>query len=254
MEGVKFCGALSAAEQTSVLPPDGRTELGPVAVIECVQQIPCNPCEKACPFGAIEVGEDITALPLLNREKCRGCGICLSKCPGLAIFLVDASLPGDEALVAMPYEYLPLPEPGAQVEATDREGRFVVTATVKKVDSGAQREGTTIVTLAVPKKHLHDVRGFRLSVTSESLLCRCCEVSDNEVRQAVRAGATTVAAVKARTRAGMGLCQGRTCRRLISRVIAEETGQAPADILPPTSRPPVRTISLIALAGGDDDE
>ena len=254
MEGVKYCGALSADELAGVIPPTERSERGPVAVIECVQQIPCNPCEKACPFGAITVGEDITCLPKLDLEKCRGCGLCLSKCPGLAIFLVDASQPGNEALVMMPYEYLPLPQVGDAVDGTDREGRFVTKATVKKVDGGAQREGTTIVTLAVPREFMHSVRSFRVPAPDEVFLCRCCEVTESEVRQAVREGAATVAAVKIRTRAGMGLCQGRTCRRLISRVIAEETGQAAADILPPTSRPPVRTISLGALAGGDDDE
>ena len=254
MEGVKYTGALSAAEQQGVIPPLERVKRGPVAVIECVQQIPCNPCEKACPFGAIIVGEDITALPVLDWEKCRGCGICLSKCPGLAIFLVDGSLPGNEALVMLPYEYLPLPDIGAVVDATDRRGRFVAKATIRKIDAGAQREGTAIVTLAVPKEMMNEVRSFRVTTADEVFLCRCCEVSDSEVRQAVREGARTVAAVKLRTRAGMGLCQGRTCRRLISRVISEETGQSPADILPPTSRPPVRTISLDALAGGEDDE
>ena len=59
---------------------------------------------------------------------------------------------------------------------------------------------------------------------------------------------------KLATRAGMGLCQGRTCRRLVSRIIAEETGQNPADILPTTSRPPVRTLPLGTLARGEDDE
>ena len=254
MEGVKFSGALSKEELQAVTPPDERISRGPVAVLECVQQIPCNPCEKACPFGAITVGDDITALPRLDLEKCRGCGICLSKCPGLAIFLVDGSQPGTEALVMLPYEYLPLPEVGEIVDATDRLGRFVVKAKVTKIDSGLQREGTTIVTLAVPKARLHEVRSFRLVSPDEVFLCRCCEVSDAEVRHAVREGALTVAAVKLRTRAGMGLCQGRTCRRLISRVISEETGQSSADIMPPTSRPPARTISLDALAGGDDDE
>ena len=43
MEGVKFTGALGAEEQKQVLPPEARTARGPVAVIECVQQIPCNP-------------------------------------------------------------------------------------------------------------------------------------------------------------------------------------------------------------------
>ena len=80
MEGVKLTGALGAEEQKQVLPPEARTARGPVAVIECVQQIPCNPCEKACPFGAIEIGPDITQLPRLDLEKCRGCGICADLC------------------------------------------------------------------------------------------------------------------------------------------------------------------------------
>lgn len=254
MEGVKYTGALSAAEMRQVLPSAERTGRGPVAVIECVQQIPCNPCEKACPFGAIEIGPDITQLPRLDLEKCRGCGVCLSKCPGLAIFLVDASRNATEALVMLPYEYLPLPAVDDVVDGLDRTGRYVAKARVVKVDTGAQREGTAIVTLAVPKEMMHEIRSLRIPLPGEVFLCRCCEVSETEVRQAVREGARTVSAVKTRTRAGMGLCQGRTCRRLISRVIAEETGQPPADILPPTSRPPVRTVSLEALAGGEDDD
>lgn len=48
----------------------------------------------------------------------------------------------------------------------------------------------------------------------EIYVCRCEEVTEEMVRQAVRDGALTVDAVKKRTRAGMGFCQGRTCRRL----------------------------------------
>jgi ferredoxin len=30
------------------------------AVIECIEGIPCNPCETSCPVGAITVGDEIT--------------------------------------------------------------------------------------------------------------------------------------------------------------------------------------------------
>ena len=30
-------------------PSDERFAKGPVAICECVQEIPCNPCEAACP-------------------------------------------------------------------------------------------------------------------------------------------------------------------------------------------------------------
>ena len=40
-----------------------------VAIIECIEEIPCNPCETACPAGAIRVGTPITNLPALIPEK-----------------------------------------------------------------------------------------------------------------------------------------------------------------------------------------
>ncbi len=36
-------------------------------VIECTQNIPCNPCQDACRFGCIRVGETITSLPQIRR-------------------------------------------------------------------------------------------------------------------------------------------------------------------------------------------
>jgi len=199
------------------------------------------------------VGDNITALPVLDAGKCRGCGLCISRCPGLAIFVVDATYSSDEALVMMPYEYLPLPAVGETVHGLDRTGRFVCPARVIKVDTAKRNDGTTVITLAVPKAHIHQVRSLKTAPRDNVFICRCSEVTEDEVRQAVREGARTVAAVKTRTRAGMGLCQGRTCRRLVSRIIAEETGQNPADILPATARPPVRTVTLDALAKGDDE-
>lgn len=252
MPGVKYSGRLSDTELASVLPPQERLAKGPVAVIECVQEIPCNPCEKACPFGAITVGQDITARPVIDLDKCRGCGLCISRCPGLAIFVVAVG--ETEATITLPYEYLPLPAAGDTVDALDRSGKPVGKARVVKVNTAASLEGTAVVTLAVPPALANIVRNFRPRGRDEVYICRCNEVSESEIRQAVREGARTVAAVKLATRAGMGLCQGRTCRRLVSRIIAEETGRHPADILPATSRPPVRTLPLGALSGGENDE
>ena len=48
----------------AVLPEPGRLKQGPVAVIECFQQIPCNPCAEACPRGAITMPGSISERPL----------------------------------------------------------------------------------------------------------------------------------------------------------------------------------------------
>jgi len=81
------------------------------------------------------------------------------------------------------------------------------------------------------------------------IICRCEEVRLSEIRRAIENGATTIAEVKRMTRAGMGLCQGRTCARLVATLISKYTGKPMKDILPATFRAPVRTIKLGSLGG-----
>jgi len=81
----------------------------------------------------------------------------------------------------------------------------------------------------------------------ERYVCRCEEVTEKEIREAIRAGARTVTEVKRWTRAGMGICQGRSCKRLVERLLSEELGVSPADLEPSTVRPPIRPISISAI-------
>ncbi|MDR2181713.1 MAG: (2Fe-2S)-binding protein [Treponema sp.] len=83
------------------------------------------------------------------------------------------------------------------------------------------------------------------------IICRCEEVTENEILAAIADGATTVKGVKIRTEAGMGLCQGRTCRRLISRMLART--RPPSDIYPSTIRTPVRTAKIREYINTEDD-
>ncbi len=85
----------------------------------------------------------------------------------------------------------------------------------------------------------------------DRVICRCEEITESEIRAAARDGARTLAGLKRRTRAGMGLCQGRTCQRLVTRIIVEETGQNIGEIVPGTSRPPCRPVLLNILAESD---
>lgn len=86
----------------------------------------------------------------------------------------------------------------------------------------------------------------------EVLICRCQEVTEQEILDAIHDGATTVDGVKRRTRACMGLCQGKTCGRLVQRIVAQETGKDPAEVLSQKSRMPVRPVK-ISVFGGDSD-
>ena len=145
-------GYLEYAELADIqkLPSAERFRKGPVAVIECVQEIPCNPCETACRFGAINIKTPITNIPVLVEEKCVGCGLCVSKCPGLAIFIVDLSYSETEAKVSFPYEYTPIPKKGDKVKAVNRCGEVICEAIVKDVKNPPSFDHTPVVTIEVP--------------------------------------------------------------------------------------------------------
>ena len=85
------------------------------------------------------------------------------------------------------------------------------------------------------------------------IICRCEEVTLGEIKQAIKEGAHDVTGVKRRTRSGMGLCQGRTCEKLVQRILRAELGQKPEEMEPGTNRPPVRPITFGVL-GGDKNE
>ena len=58
------------------------------------------------------------------------------------------------------------------------------------------------------------------------IICRCETVTEAEIRAAIRrpVGARSIDAVKRRTCAGMGRCQGGFCLPRVAAIIAEETG------------------------------
>lgn len=131
-----------------------------LAVIECVERIPCNPCEEVCPFDAIKIDKPITNLPSLDIEKCRGCGQCISACPGLAIFMINYNYTEDSAAVSFPYEFIPYPDIGEVLTCVDRRGKEI---TVGKVLNIATRgnKNTAVVTVEVPKKYGLQVRSIK---------------------------------------------------------------------------------------------
>jgi len=86
----------------------------------------------------------------------------------------------------------------------------------------------------------------------DMFVCRCEEVTVGEIRQAIAEGAIDIVGVKRRTRAGMGLCQGRTCERLVQQILSQELKVAPSEVGSSSVRPPVRPITFGTLAGGGE--
>ena len=65
-------------------------------------------------------------------------------------------------------------------------------------------------------------------------------------------GDCSLSAVKKRTRAGMGYCQGKTCKRLVAALLSRERGMAPEELLPGSVRMPVGPVTLEQLAASDE--
>lgn len=64
------------------------------------------------------------------------------------------------------------------------------------------------------------------------IVCRCEQVTEAEVRRAIRrpVGATSLDGVKRRTRAGMGRCQAGFCSTRVMQILSEELGKPLAEI------------------------
>jgi quinone-modifying oxidoreductase subunit QmoB len=93
-------------------PRSGDLSLPATRYSGCTQ---CGRCSQECPFSAIEL--DARGYPALNPERCRRCGICMGACPVRVISFEDYSV-----------EQL--------------------SATVKAIDFGPDRDAPRIVALA----------------------------------------------------------------------------------------------------------
>lgn len=141
-------GVLAPEDLEKILPREERSRRGPVAILECIEKIPCDPCAYACRVGAIRK-RSLVDPPEVDYDKCTGCGECIAICPGLAIFVVDLKSKGNEALLMIPYEFLPKPKSGEIYEALNREGEPVGNA---RIIAAREMEGrTTVLTVAVKK-------------------------------------------------------------------------------------------------------
>ena len=132
------------------------------AVIECSQNIPCNPCQDACRKGCISIGKNITSLPVVVGDAaCVACGMCVASCPGQAIFLVDEDAGDGFATVTLPYEFLPVPSVGTRGRGLSRSGEEICDAVVESVRCVSAFDHTNLLTMRVPEDCAMRARFFR---------------------------------------------------------------------------------------------
>jgi Fe-S-cluster-containing hydrogenase component 2 len=161
-EGLQSNGIPTKEDIDAISPSLERMAKGSVAIVECFQEIPCDPCIKACTRGAITMPNDINDLPLVDAQLCNGCSLCVSRCPGLAIFVIDRTYSEKMARVLIPYEYVPVPKVGQIVSGLSRAGKKLGEFEVIKVTSGGKKNMTYTVSLAVTQELAMEIRGIEI--------------------------------------------------------------------------------------------
>ena len=117
-------------------------------VIECTQNIPCNPCQDACKKNCIKIGACITSLPVVASENC-GCSLHEDFEPGFTS-------------ITIPYEFLPLPETGTVGKALSRSGEVLCDAEIVSVKSAGVFDHTHLLTMKVPNEFGYRARFWKL--------------------------------------------------------------------------------------------
>ncbi len=226
-----------------------------LAILECYQEIPCNPCVTACKTGAISK-TSLNSCPTIDESKCTGCRSCVSACPGQAIFFQVADYDENYSTISFPYEFLPYPEVGQIVTASDRNGNVVCETEVLSVDINKVMNKTAVVTLKIPKEYKDTIRFMKRIKTpwnpdDNVIVCRCEEVSKQEILTAIEEGAFSVTSIKKATRAGMGACQGRTCCRLVQQMLVSSGVKTANSFAADKPRFPIVPCTIEALEGDD---
>jgi NADPH-dependent 2,4-dienoyl-CoA reductase/sulfur reductase-like enzyme len=152
---------------------------------------------------------------------------------------------------------------GAVIGGVDRalaEGALVAHAVAARL--GLPQAAALAAGAAAARRRLAGLRRFRAALTgwsmprpgmfaaatADTLICRCEDVTRAQIADAVAAGYTEIGPLKMSTRAGMGLCQGRSCTPAIQHLLAALADLPVAQIGLPTSRIPIRPVPMGAMA------
>ncbi|HOG19634.1 MAG TPA: FAD-dependent oxidoreductase [Salinivirgaceae bacterium] len=214
----------------------------PFVMIDCLYGFACNPCAFACPHGAITKTSSST-VPQIDYNKCIGCMICVTMCPGLAIFGYNV----EKQQLFLPVEY-EVAE-GAEVFIVNNNGEKLGEGVVEKVMVKPNKTNLARVKVTSGLTgHLTEARGFIIkenypkpiifspykdTAESEKLICHCEDVSLDEILKIIGDRKfISIDEIKHITRLGMGACRGKRCIKRLKTALAEKGIQIVGEATP----------------------
>jgi len=243
---------------------------GVMPIINCIQEIPCNPCSTVCPTNSINMeGDPILGLPIYSGT-CIGCGKCVAICPGLAITLVDFRKNAEFPTVTLPYEVTNHEiKIGETVACVDMDGNNLGNFEVVGISQNKMTNKAQLIKIRVPQEISKKIVSFRIQekevsepaktsihpekINDDEFVCLCEKVTAKDVRTLIRKGIKDMNFIKAVTRAGMGPCGAKTCDNLIKQIFREE-GIPISEVAKNTRRPLFVEVSLDKFADGGKNE
>ncbi len=214
----------------------------PFVQIDCLYGFACNPCEFACPHGAITKTSTST-VPQIDFEKCVGCMDCVYQCPGLAIF---GYAPKKDWLF-LPIEYFANEK--QEVYLVDNQGKKLGNGIIEKILKKPNKTNIARVkSLDIHGEALLDVRGFVIKENypdplvmktteyeseHEMYVCHCDDVTLGEVVTTISDRKfISVDEIKHTTRLGMGACRGKRCIPRLKQVLRNKGISVVGDATP----------------------
>jgi glycine/D-amino acid oxidase-like deaminating enzyme/Fe-S-cluster-containing hydrogenase component 2 len=214
-------------------PSVSRAQEKPFVLIDCLYGFACNPCEFACPHGAITKTSTST-VPQIDFMKCTGCLECVHQCPGLAIF--GYNLKTNKLFLPVEFEV----SEGTEVFLVDNGGGKLGRGIIEKLLIKKNKTNIArIRSIDVSGDALMEVRGF-IGITvypepvlletpsdedtgiSESYICHCDDVKMEDILEVVGDRKfISVDEIKHTTRLGMGACRGKRCIKRLKQAIKE---------------------------------
>jgi bacterioferritin-associated ferredoxin len=85
-----------------------------------------------------------------------------------------------------------------------------------------------------------------------TIVCRCWDVTLEEVETAIDQGITDPEELKRVLHVGMGPCQGRTCGKIVNRILIEKTGKPASAVTETKHRPPLVSVPIREILGMKD--
>ncbi len=90
-------------------------------------------------------------------------------------------------------------------------------------------------------------------IKKDIIVCRCWDVTLDEVEEAVDQGIDDPEELKRILHVGMGPCQGRTCGKIVNRILSEKMRKPSSQIGSTKPRPPLVSLPIREILGLTDE-